>query len=454
MKQMSSEIHALDTILKGGFPKPSAILVAGPAGSGKTTLAMQSIFNAAEKNEKCMYVTSLNEPISMVNKFMSKLNFYNISLLSSGSMNYIPIGTETLDKGIYTFMWNLEESIEKIKPDRIVIDPITTIGSTLDEEAKRRFYYDLFLRMKKWDALVIAIGEFTGDELLKSDLSHVADGIIYLSNDEANKRRVHHLEVLKLRGQGYISGKHPFSITEEGIILHRQELTEMEIPHFTDRISTGTKGLDIMTGNGVIRGTSTLVTGGCGTGKTTIGTHFIAEGARIEEPGMIVSFIESEEQTLTNASSIDHDIKELVSSGAIKVVFTSMSAIEAGEHAINLRSIIKKENIKRIFVDDVNVFSDLMTPLDAKDHIKLLSEMFRSNGVTSMFAQRTDNSNGMHDIEDYGMDTSVLLSLKEEEDHIDKTITVIKMRGSSHDKGIRKFEIRDSGVDIMLPSSD
>ena len=71
-----------------------------------------------------------------------------------------------------------------------------------------------------------------------------------------------------------------------------------------------------------------------------------------------------------------------------------------------------------------------------------------------MFAQRTDNINGMHDIENYGMDTSVLLSLKEEEDHIDKTITIIKMRGSSHDKGIRKFEIRDTGVDIMLPSSD
>ncbi|NPE30425.1 hypothetical protein HNV12_21210 [Methanococcoides sp. SA1] len=454
MKQMSSEIDALDTILKGGFPKPSAILVAGPAGSGKTTLAMQSIFSASEKKEVCMYVTSLNEPIAMVNKFMSKLNFYNISLLSSGTMNYIPIGTESLDKGIYTFMWNLEESIEKIKPDRIVIDPITTIGSTLDEEAKRRFYYDLFLRMKKWDALVIATGEFTEDEVLKSDLSHVADGVIYLSNDEANKRRVHHLEVLKLRGQGYISGKHPFSITEEGIVLHRQELTEMEIPHFTDRVSTGIEGLDIMTGNGVIRGTSTLISGCSGAGKTTIGTQFIAEGAKAEEPGMIVSFIESEEQTITNASSIGHDIRDFVSSGVIKVSFTSMSGLEAGEHAINLRSIIKKENIKRIFIDDVNVFSDLMTPLDAKDHIRLLSEMLRSNGVTSMFAQRTDNINGIQDVDDYGMDTSVLLSLKEEEDHIDKTLTVIKMRGSSHDTGIRQFEIRETGVDIMLPSSD
>lgn len=454
MKQMSSEIRALDIILKGGFPKPSAILVAGPAGSGKTNLAMQSIFNASEKDEVCMYVTSLNEPIAMVNNFMSKLNFYNISLLSSGTMNYIPIGTETLDKGIYTFMWNLEESIEKIKPDRIVIDPITTIGSTLDEEAKRRFYYDLFLRMKKWDALVIATGEFTEDELLKSDLSHVADGIIYLSNDEANKRRVHHLEVLKLRGQGYMSGKHPFSITEEGIILHRQELTENEIPHFTDRISTGIEGLDIMTEGGVIRGSSTLLTGCCGAGKTTIGTQFIAEGAKANEPGIIVSFVESEEQTIENARSIGHDIKDLVDSGNIKIVFTGISELESGEHAISLRSMIKNNDIKRVFVDDINVFSDLMASLDAKDHIKLLSDMFRSNGVTSMFTQRSNNISSMHDIEDYGMDTSIILSLKEEENQIDKTITVIKMRGSAHDKGMRPFEIRSTGVDIMLPTSD
>ena len=113
MNLMRSEILGLDKILKGGFPRPSAILIAGPAGSGKTTIAMQSIFTASEKKEVCMYVTSLNEPIAMVNNFMSKLSFYNISLLSTGNMNYIPIGTEPLDKGIYSFSWNPEESIEK-----------------------------------------------------------------------------------------------------------------------------------------------------------------------------------------------------------------------------------------------------------------------------------------------------------------------------------------------------
>ena len=453
MNLMRSEILGLDKILKGGFPRPSAILIAGPAGTGKTTIAMQSIFTASEKKEVCMYVTSLNEPIAMVNNFMSKLSFYNISLLSTGNMNYIPIGTETLDKGIYSFMWNLEESIEKIKPDRIVIDPITAIGSTLDKEAKRRFYYDLFLRMKKWDALVIATGEFTKEELLTSDLSHVSDGVIYLSDDEVNKRRVRHLEILKLRGQGYSTGKHPFTITDEGIILHRQELPEPDIPYSTNRVPTGVPGLDTMTEGGVFEGSTTLISGSSGTGKTTIGTQFIAEGASSGEKGLIVSFVESDDQTINNSKSIGHDLREHISSGLVKVIYTNPSYLEAGEHAIKLRNMIKEMDLKRIFVDDVHVFNELMTPYDAKDHIKLLAEIFKSNGITSMFAQRADSSGATQDFNDYGMDASVLLSLREREDQTEKTISVLKIRGSAHDTGIRQFEIRDSGVDIILPTS-
>ncbi|WP_445474394.1 ATPase domain-containing protein [Methanococcoides methylutens] len=450
---MRSEILGLDKILRGGFPRPSAILIAGPAGSGKTTIAMQSIFTASEKKEVCMYVTSLNEPIAMVNNFMSKLSFYNISLLSTGNMNYIPIGTETLDKGIYSFMWNLEESIEKLKPDRIVIDPITAIGSTLDKEAKRRFYYDLFLRMKKWNALVIATGEFTEEELMESDLSHVSDGVILLSDDEVNKRRVRHLEILKLRGQGYKTGKHPFTITDEGIILHKQELPEPDMTYSTTRVPTGVPGLDIMTEGGVFEGSTILLSGNGGTGKTTIGTQFIAEGANSGEKGMIVSFVESEKQTISNARSIGHEIEGHISSELVKVIYTNPSDLEAGEHAIKLRSIIKEMGIKRIFVDDIQIFNDLMTPFDAKDHIKLLADIFRSNGVTSVFAQRTYVNETMRDVNDYGMDSLILLSFREEEGHTEKEISVLKMRGSSHDTGIRQFEVRSSGVDIMLPSS-
>lgn len=453
MNLMRSEILGLDKILKGGFPRPSAILVAGPAGSGKTTIAMQSIFTASEKKEVCMYVTSLNEPIAMVNNFMSKLSFYNISLLSTGNMNYIPIGTETLDKGIYSFMWNLEESIEKIKPDRIVIDPITAIGSTLDKEAKRRFYYDLFLRMKKWDALVIATAEFTKEELMTSDLSHVSDGVIYLSDDEVNRRRVRHLEILKLRGQGYRTGKHPFTITDEGMILHKQELPEPDMPYSTNRVSTGVPGLDTMTEGGIFEGSTMLISGSCGSGKTTIGTQFIAEGADSGERGLIVSFVESDKQTINNAKSIGHDISGHISSGLVRILYTNPSDLEAGEHAIKLRSMIREMGIKRIFVDDVHVFNDLMTPFDAKDHIKLLADIFRSNGITAMFAQRTDVNETMRDVNDYGMDASVLLSLREREEKAEKTISVLKIRGSAHDTGIRQFEVRDSGVDIILPSS-
>ena len=141
MKQVSSGIPGFDEILDGGFTRPSTVLIAGTAGAGKTTFAMQSIFNAARNDEVCMYVTALSEPVAMVNNFMSQFSFYNVSLLAQGNVRYVPIGIEIINEGLDAFAFFLENEIENIKPDRIVIDPITAIDMNLDENTRRRFFY-------------------------------------------------------------------------------------------------------------------------------------------------------------------------------------------------------------------------------------------------------------------------------------------------------------------------
>ena len=144
MKQVLSGIPGLDEILDGGFTRPSTVLIAGTAGAGKTTFAMQSIFNAARNDEVCMYVTALSEPVAMVNNFMSQFSFYNVSLLAQGNVKYVPVGIEIINEGLDAFASFLEDEIENIKPDRVVIDPITAIDMNLDENIRRRVYY-LFL---------------------------------------------------------------------------------------------------------------------------------------------------------------------------------------------------------------------------------------------------------------------------------------------------------------------
>ena len=447
MKHATSNIPGLDDILNGGFQKPSAVLVAGTAGTGKTTMVMQSIYSAAKKNEICMYVTSLNEPVTILDSFMSSHSFYDVSLISKGNISYMPIGTDTLDKGIYSFMWNLEEAIEKLKPDRIVIDPITMIGGTLDGETRSRFFYDLFLRMKKWGSLVLVTGDLAEDELEKSNLGHVADGIIYLSNDLKHDQRTRHLEVLKMRGQGYLSGKHNFSITDKGITIRTDTISMADHQASDQRVATGIAGLDRMTGSGLLSGTNTLLSGDSGTGKTCLGIQFICQGASDNEPGIIVSFDENEQQIKAAASSIGHDLDEHITSERIRIVHVDPALMNTNIHTLELETLIDEMQAKRIVLDGIHELDALLDERNNQQYIRILSKLFTAKGITAMFTDETDSIASMVNNR-RGMDTIIAMRHGETASHLKKTIAVIKMRRSEHDTHIRELIVTNKGIEI------
>ena len=141
MKQVISGIPGLDEILGGGFIRPSVMLIAGVTGTGKTTFSMQSLFNAAHEDEICMYVTAMSEPIAMINNFMSKFSFYNISLMGQGNVKYVPIDHVIIKDGSFAIIQEIERNIEIIKPDRIVIDPVNVLTTWIDETEKRQFFW-------------------------------------------------------------------------------------------------------------------------------------------------------------------------------------------------------------------------------------------------------------------------------------------------------------------------
>jgi circadian clock protein KaiC len=290
MKQVISGISGLDDIIGGGLVRPSIILIAGVTGTGKTTSTMQSIFNAAREDEICMYITAMSEPIAMINNFMSKFSFYNISLMGKGNVKYLPLNHVHIKEGTLAIMKEIERNIEIIKPDRIVIDPVNVLTTWMDEVEKREFYYDLFIKMKEWNSLVLVTCELSEEEIWKDEISYIVDGIIYLSNERYRDKRVRYMEVLKMRGQEYQSGRHTYNITKDGLVIHPSlhpgERTKLQFK----RINTGINGLDKMTCGGLVKGTNILLSGGSGTGKTLIGLQFLLAGTSIGETGVFVSF--------------------------------------------------------------------------------------------------------------------------------------------------------------------
>lgn len=303
MKQVISGISGLDDIIGGGLVRPSIILIAGVTGTGKTTSTMQSIFNAAREDEICMYITAMSEPIAMINNFMSKFSFYNISLMGKGNVKYLPLNHVHIKEGTLAIMKEIERNIEIIKPDRIVIDPVNVLTTWMDEVEKREFYYDLFIKMKEWNSLVLVTCELSEEEIWKDEISYIVDGIIYLSNERSRDKRVRYMEVLKMRGQEYQSGRHTYNITKDGLVIHPSlhpgERTKLQF----ERINTGINGLDKMTCGGLVKGTNILLSGGSGTGKTLIGLQFLLAGTSIGEPGLFVSFEEDSNLLKNNAAS-------------------------------------------------------------------------------------------------------------------------------------------------------
>ncbi|MBP2030565.1 circadian clock protein KaiC [Methanohalophilus levihalophilus] len=444
MEETVSHIKGLDEILEGGLNKPSAILIAGAAGTGKTTMVMQSLFLAEKKGEVCMYVTSDTDPSSMVHNFLTGMSFYNVSLLSKGNIHQVPINTEALDRGIYSFMWNLEESIEKIRPDRIVIDPINAIGCSFDLDARRRFYYDLFQRTKKWGALVLITAELTEEELAGSELSHVVDGIIQLSNDKRSSRRNRHLEILKLRGQEYIPGKHLFSITGDGInVLPRGRDIVSEIRETT---TTGIPGLDDMTSGGIPKNSSTLLCGDTGIGKTTFGLQYVCSGAEAGENAIFVSFDENANRLKSMASAIGLDMGKLVEDELVTVLEEKSYSFEIPKHIAKLEELIESTGATRVFVDDLERYLENLGE-EGFDYIRCLAATLKNRNVTSIFAiaERANSNSGKA----FQMDNKISLNYVKSKAGIKRSLMIQKLAHGIPDDKLRELTIKSDGIEIM-----
>ncbi len=456
MKQVATGIKGLDSALDGGFLRPSIVLIAGSAGTGKTTFAMQSLFNAAKNEEICMYITALSEPIAMVNNFMSKFSFYNISLLGKGNVKYLPIDIETIHKGSKAVINEMEKNIEIIKPDRIVIDPVNVFAYGLNEESQRQFYYDFFTSMKGWNSLVLLTGEFTLDDLIKSSLSYLVDGIIYISNEPFYGDNIRYLNVIKMRGQDFHGGKHSCKITKDGFAVFPRLPVGGVKSVLKERLHTGIKGLDQMTGGGFIRGSAVLISGSSGTGKTIIGTQFIVDGLLKKEPGVIVSFEEDAFQIRENSKIIGRNLEEFENKKLLKII--SPVEFDVHELAIQVDETVKEIKAKRLLFDGTAKLQRLMPQYTQfPEYMDSIVNNMKNKNVTALYTNETSNLTGAMHITGTGisptMDAVILLRYVEIKSEMRKAISVLKMRGSNHDKEIREVVINEKGVEIRLPFS-
>lgn len=457
MKQVASGINGLDKILDGGLLRPSIVLVAGAAGTGKTTFVMQSLFNAARNEEICMYISALSEPIAMINNFMSKFSFYNISLLAKGNIKYVPINMEIIHQGPGAIVNEMEKNIEAIKPDRIVIDPVNVFTLEQNEESRRQFYYEFFTRMKGWNSLVLLTGEFSHDELIESTLSYLVDGIINISYEPLLHRNNRYINVIKMRGIDFHGGKQSCKITKDGFIVYPRLPVHSRQSMPKERISTGIKGLNQMTGGGYIAGSSILLSGSSGTGKSIIGTQFIMEGLLKKEHAVIISLEEDALQIRENSKMFGWDLKEFEDNKQLRII--SALDFDIQELTTHMDDTITAINPGRMLFDGISrLHQRLPQSMPLPEYMEEIVNYLKNKNITALYTNETSKLTGATQITGNGisplMDAVILLRYVEIKSKMHKAISVLKIRGSDHDKDIREIVIDKKGVEIRLPFSN
>lgn len=219
MDRIESGIPGLDEMIEGGFVLPSAVLIAGAPGTGKTTMAVQSLFYGAKKGETGMFITAISEPNWVVQKFLSSFQFFDQNLIDLGRVVFVDVGAALRDDPKQV-LDAIQNEVDRYSPNRLVIDPVSVMRIAIDDDRKyREFLHDLITYMKAFNCVTYLTAEFDFTSITSAMEGYMVDCILLLSYPQEENARRKYLEVLKMRGTKHLTGEQSVDIDKSGFIV-------------------------------------------------------------------------------------------------------------------------------------------------------------------------------------------------------------------------------------------
>jgi len=467
IEKLETGIPGFDFIAGGGLPKGRTTLVSGTSGSAKTVLATQFLAEGIMKaDEGGVFVTFEERPKDIcrnMNGFgweigewetMGKWAFVDASPDPSG--NVIING----DYDLGGLMARIENAVSKVNAKRVVIDSIGSIFTQLsDTTIVRGELFRLTSLLKEMDVTALITAERLEEygEVARYGVEEfVADNVIILRNALEQEKRRRTVEILKFRGTSHQKGEYPFSVLPgSGIIVIPLSAMELQQKSSVIRITSGNTELDKMCGGGFFRDSIILVSGATGNGKTLMATEFIAGGAKNGERCLLLAFEESRQQLFRNASGWGFDFEKLENDGTLKVVCEYPETAGLEDHLIKIRAEIDEFKPNRLVVDSLSALERVSSIKGFREFVIALTSFVKHGEIATLFTATTPNLMGGTSVTETHIstitDSIILLRYVEMYGEMRRGITVLKMRGSMHDKDIREYTIDGTGMHIDKP---
>lgn len=464
LKQLSKSptgISGLDEITDGGLPTGRPTLVCGAAGSGKTLLSLEFIVRGAMQfNEPGVFV-AFEEKADELIMNVASLGFDLKDLQKKGlvKLDHVHIDrTEIEETGEYDLdglFIRLGYAIDSIGAKRVVLDTIENLFSGLDNQGiLRAELRRLFGWLKEKGVTAIITGERGESSLTRQGLEeYVSDCVILLDHRVSNQISTRLLRIIKYRGSLHGTNEYPFLIDEDGISVLPVTSLLLNAPVSTQRISSGIPALDQMLGGkGFFRGSSILVSGTAGTGKTSIAAFFANESCRRKERCIYFAFEESPQQIIRNMLSIGIDLQTHIDNGLLQMNASRPTLYGLEMHLVDIHKKIKKFKPRTVILDPITNLVTVGSVSEVKSMLVRLIDFLQAEQITVLFTALSLNTI-VNEQTDEGVsslvDAWLLVRDIESNGERNRGMYIMKSRGMKHSNQVREFVITDEGLDLV-----
>jgi circadian clock protein KaiC len=464
IERLITGIPGFDQITHGGIPAGRSTLISGTAGSGKTVFAIQFLYAGMQDyDEGGVFVTFEEAPLDLMQNVLAfgwDLDVF-IKNKKFAIVDATPEpGEEAVHAGNFdlaALMARIEHAIRTVGAKRVVLDAVGALFPQFsDSNVIRRELHRIAGGLRKLGVTTIItmerleedgpIGRFGVEEF-------VADNVILSRNRLEHEKRRRTLEILKFRGAIHQKGEYPFTIDQEdGITIIPLSATELKQKSSDVRVSSGIAELDRMCSGGMFRDSIILVSGATGTGKTLTVTQYVKAAIQAGERAILFAAEESREQLTRNATSWGVDFEKAQQDGLLRIVARYPEMMGLEDHLLQIRRDIEDFQPQRVAVDSMSAFERVSSMKSFREFVIGLTSHIKQLEITGLFTNTTSMLIGGESITETHIstitDTIILLRYVELQGEMRRGLTVLKMRGTWHEKNIREYVIDGEGMHI------